>query len=133
MPDVHCNSRTPAVLMFISSALSVTLCLSAYLCDSSELIFHLKASLFSPPLHSDRFGVTRYLFENECLDVCPEGFHPSVRMRCEPSTYNSTTAQLHPSCGDGSDAGCLSCDEGCKKCKQSKSIVLISAFYSRTN
>lgn len=125
--------RTPAVLMFSFSALSVALCLSAYLCDSPELIVHLKAPLFSPPLHSDRFGVTRYLFRNECLDVCPEGFHQSVRMRCEPSTYNSTTARLHPSCGDGSDADCLSCDEGCKKCKQSKQIVPISVFHSRKN
>ncbi|XP_024861243.1 proprotein convertase subtilisin/kexin type 5 [Kryptolebias marmoratus] len=66
----------------------------------------------------DRFGVTRYLFQNECLDVCPEGFHQSARMRCEPSTYNFTAVRLEPSCGDVSDADCLSCDEGCKKCKQ---------------
>lgn len=52
--------------------------LSTYLCCASKHFFVYLC------LHLDRFGVTRYLFQNQCREVCPEGFFQSARMRCDP-------------------------------------------------
>uniref|UniRef100_A0A3P9MI74 Proprotein convertase subtilisin/kexin type 5b n=1 Tax=Oryzias latipes TaxID=8090 RepID=A0A3P9MI74_ORYLA len=90
---------------------------------------------------TDRFGVTRYLFQNQCREVCPEGFYQSARMRCDPCPADCTVCAAADHClqcspghmlrhdhcvplecstGEASDVeseACFPCDDGCEKCK----------------
>ncbi|XP_030000063.1 proprotein convertase subtilisin/kexin type 5-like [Sphaeramia orbicularis] len=89
----------------------------------------------------DMLGVSRYLFEGQCREACPEGFFHSAWKRCEPCPADCLvcTAVFHClrcsaghmlrkgqcvplecSTGETADAekkDCLPCDEGCKQCK----------------
>ncbi|MED6255020.1 hypothetical protein ATANTOWER_003600, partial [Ataeniobius toweri] len=91
---------------------------------------------------TDRFGLPRYLFQDQCREACPEGFFHSAMMRCEPCAakcincvaadrcvqcspeykiQNGHCVQLKCSTDEVSDAeeeDCLPCDEGCNKCKR---------------
>ncbi|KAM8760711.1 proprotein convertase subtilisin/kexin type 5-like [Acanthopagrus schlegelii] len=92
----------------------------------------------------DKFGVARYLFQNQCRDACPEGFFHSSRSRCEPCPADCIicTADHCLHCGpghklrngqcvplecrpgevaDAENEDCLPCDEGCKQCKRKDS------------
>lgn len=94
---------------------------------------------------TDMFGVARYLFKGQCLDVCPEGlfqFEGSEGRRCDVcpahciictetdrclqcspghKLRNGHCIPLHCSTGETSDAEdekCLLCDDGCAQCKR---------------
>ncbi|XP_048065150.1 proprotein convertase subtilisin/kexin type 5b isoform X2 [Megalobrama amblycephala] len=88
----------------------------------------------------DKFGVERYLFEEECLVSCPGGCFHSLKGTCDPCPSNCTvcTSTGHclycaPSyypkdgmcakleCGVGEVADldhedCVTCEEGCQHC-----------------
>uniref|UniRef100_A0A672HDG3 Proprotein convertase subtilisin/kexin type 5b n=1 Tax=Salarias fasciatus TaxID=181472 RepID=A0A672HDG3_SALFA len=90
----------------------------------------------------DEFGVSRYLFDGQCQEDCPEGFYPSYTWKrcesCPEACVDCTTAdrclQCSPEhklrngrcipleCKPGevpnSDINsCVPCDEGCERCK----------------
>ncbi|CAB1456489.1 unnamed protein product [Pleuronectes platessa] len=91
----------------------------------------------------DKFGETRYFFQGQCRDVCPEGFFHSVWKECEPcpedclictavnhclhcspghKPRNGLCVPLECSAGEvADDEDCLHCDEGCKQCERKDS------------
>ncbi|KAG5841338.1 hypothetical protein ANANG_G00198480 [Anguilla anguilla] len=88
----------------------------------------------------DKFGVDRYLFQQQCRDACPEAHYHSKEHTCEPcgdnckvctsshtcitcasSFYPKEGACVRLDCGEGEVEDpvyddCLPCEEGCKKC-----------------
>ncbi|KAI4821159.1 hypothetical protein KUCAC02_029106, partial [Chaenocephalus aceratus] len=91
---------------------------------------------------TDKFNVARYLFHNQCRDVCPEGFFHSRWRRCEAcpadciicssadhclhcgpghQLRDSKCVPLECSAGQVADADaedCVPCDVGCKQCER---------------
>ncbi|XP_030211551.1 proprotein convertase subtilisin/kexin type 5 [Gadus morhua] len=88
----------------------------------------------------DKFRLDRYLFERQCVQTCPEGFHHSRNQTCEAcpahcqlcsgpgrclacnaSFYLSEGVCVKQECGEGEVEDpdyddCMACEEGCKKC-----------------
>ncbi|GAA6071512.1 proprotein convertase subtilisin/kexin type 5b isoform X1 [Tachysurus ichikawai] len=86
------------------------------------------------------FGVERYLFEDECVESCPQSHYHSMKSTCEPcgqncrvctnathcvhcasSFYSKNGACTKLACVDGEVAdtdheNCVTCEEGCQKC-----------------
>ncbi|XP_029372303.1 proprotein convertase subtilisin/kexin type 5 [Echeneis naucrates] len=89
---------------------------------------------------TDKFGVERYLYEGQCLAVCPEAFYhtkdrsckpcsdhcqlctsPTHCLKCNSSYYVSDGACVKLECGEGEVEDpdyddCMACEEGCRKC-----------------
>ncbi|XP_067378152.1 proprotein convertase subtilisin/kexin type 5b isoform X1 [Channa argus] len=89
----------------------------------------------------DKFGVTRYLFQSRCWEVCPAGFFHTARRLCEPCPADCITCIAEDRClrcspghklrnghcvplecssgevADAEDEDCIPCDEGCRKCE----------------
>uniref|UniRef100_A0AAY4DIR2 P/Homo B domain-containing protein n=1 Tax=Denticeps clupeoides TaxID=299321 RepID=A0AAY4DIR2_9TELE len=86
---------------------------------------------------TDKFGLDRYLLEGQCVDACPEAhFHTQQKtceacpehcqqcnsathcLTCSPSYYPNQGVCVRQECGEGEPDydGCMSCEEGCKKC-----------------
>uniref|UniRef100_A0A8C1E302 Proprotein convertase subtilisin/kexin type 5a n=1 Tax=Cyprinus carpio carpio TaxID=630221 RepID=A0A8C1E302_CYPCA len=89
---------------------------------------------------ADRFGMDRYLFRGECVEVCPQAhFHTALKacepcpshcklfssathcIRCEDSFYPNDGICNKLECGEGEVEDpeyddCMSCEEGCNKC-----------------
>ncbi|KAK7896490.1 hypothetical protein WMY93_021815 [Mugilogobius chulae] len=88
----------------------------------------------------DKFGMDRYLFMGQCIDVCPESYYhtkekscmpcsdhcllcssPAHCLTCHPSYYLSEGLCYKQECGEGEVEDpdndiCEACEEGCKKC-----------------
>ncbi|KTF75021.1 hypothetical protein cypCar_00027139 [Cyprinus carpio] len=93
---------------------------------------------------TDKFGVDRYLYRGECVEVCPQAhFHTVLKacepcpshcklcssathcIRCEDSFYINDGVCNKLECGEGLTLwevedpeydDCMSCEEGCNKC-----------------
>ncbi|XP_058630422.1 proprotein convertase subtilisin/kexin type 5 [Onychostoma macrolepis] len=89
---------------------------------------------------TDKFGVDRYLYRGECVEVCPQAhFHTVLKacepcpshcklcssathcIRCEDSFYLNDGVCNRLECGEGEVEDpeyddCMSCEEGCNKC-----------------
>ncbi|XP_033845941.2 proprotein convertase subtilisin/kexin type 5 [Periophthalmus magnuspinnatus] len=89
---------------------------------------------------TDKFGMDRYLFMSQCVDVCPESFYhtkekscdpcsdhcrlcssPTHCLKCNSSYYVSDGLCNKLECGEGEVEDpdyedCMACEEGCKKC-----------------
>ncbi|XP_016148018.1 proprotein convertase subtilisin/kexin type 5-like [Sinocyclocheilus grahami] len=89
---------------------------------------------------TDKFGVDRYLYRGECVEVCPQAhFHTALKacepcpshcklcssathcIRCEDSFYINDGVCNKLECGEGEVEDpeyddCMSCEEGCNKC-----------------
>uniref|UniRef100_A0A3Q3MWA6 Proprotein convertase subtilisin/kexin type 5b n=1 Tax=Mastacembelus armatus TaxID=205130 RepID=A0A3Q3MWA6_9TELE len=86
----------------------------------------------------DRFGVSRYLYQGQCRDVCPEGFFHSARRRCDPCPAHCiicTAADRCLHCSPGhklrngqcvplecsaGEIKCEDCSKGCAICQDSQ-------------
>uniref|UniRef100_A0A8C6Q3I3 Proprotein convertase subtilisin/kexin type 5b n=1 Tax=Nothobranchius furzeri TaxID=105023 RepID=A0A8C6Q3I3_NOTFU len=92
---------------------------------------------------TDKFGVSRYLYQTQCREVCPEGFFHSERKQCEPcpnecvmcaaadhclrcaAAHKLRNGHCFPlECSEGEDGfsdaekeDCGPCDDGCEKCQ----------------
>ncbi|XP_056146386.1 proprotein convertase subtilisin/kexin type 5-like [Lampris incognitus] len=89
---------------------------------------------------TDKFGVERYLYKDQCVDTCPEVFYHTEEKSCAPCSQHCTlctslthcltcNSSYHLSdglcakleCGEGEVEDpdyddCMSCEEGCRKC-----------------
>uniref|UniRef100_A0A9J8AQS0 Proprotein convertase subtilisin/kexin type 5a n=1 Tax=Cyprinus carpio carpio TaxID=630221 RepID=A0A9J8AQS0_CYPCA len=105
-----------------------------------------------------KFGVDRYLYRGECVEVCPQAhFHTVLKacepcpshcklcssathcIRCEDSFYINDGVCNKLECGEGEVEDpeyddCMSCEEGCNKCVLCKfSILSVLCFIKANN
>ncbi|XP_063066379.1 proprotein convertase subtilisin/kexin type 5 isoform X2 [Engraulis encrasicolus] len=89
---------------------------------------------------TDKFGMSRYLFQGQCVDSCPEAHYHTAQktceacpahcplctsatrcLKCSPSYYLNQGVCTRLECGEGEVEDpdyddCMPCEEGCKKC-----------------
>ncbi|XP_063753552.1 proprotein convertase subtilisin/kexin type 5-like [Eleginops maclovinus] len=107
--------------------------------------FYSTTTFFTFVVPLDKFQVARYLFYNQCRDVCPEGFFHSKWKRCEAcpaeciicsstehclqcspghQLRNNKCVPLECNAGQVADADaedCVPCNMGCKQCERKDS------------
>ncbi|XP_072310817.1 proprotein convertase subtilisin/kexin type 5 [Eucyclogobius newberryi] len=111
-----------------------------YLCDHTCITCSDSGPTNCTSCDTDKFGMARYLFMGQCVDVCPESFYHTKEKSCEPcsdhcqlcsgpthclkcnsSYYISDGLCNKRECGEGEVEDpdyddCMACEEGCKKC-----------------